>query len=93
MDKTLARTSLMNNVLLDKARRHHDSGQLSLAENIYRKILDKRSLIAGVHSFLSHENPKYKIILPPLCPLPASEDKKMMDELKNLNFYPEKKAA
>ena len=55
--------------------------------------MDKRSLIAGVHSFLSHENPKYKIILPPLCPLPASEEKKMMDELKNLNFYPEKKAA
>ena len=58
-----------------------------------RKILDKRSLIAGVHSFLSHENPKYKTILPPLSPMSASEDKKMMDELKDLNFHPEKKAA
>ena len=55
--------------------------------------MDKRSLIAGVHSFLSHENPKYKTILPPLSPMSASEDKKMMDELKDLNFHPEKKAA
>ena len=58
-----------------------------------RKIMDKRSLIAGVHSFLSHENPKYKIILPPLCPMSTSEDKKMMAELKALDFYPERKAA
>ena len=58
-----------------------------------RKIMDKRSLIAGVHSFLSHENPKYKTILPPLSPMSVSEDKKMMEELKALNFYPERKAA
>ena len=58
-----------------------------------RKIMDKRSLIAGVHSFLSHEDKKYIPIIPPLSPLSVNEEKEMMNELKTLNFYPERKAA
>ena len=58
-----------------------------------RKIMDKRSLIAGVHSFLSHADKKYIPIIPPLSPLSVNEEKEMMNELKTLNFYPERKAA
>jgi len=58
-----------------------------------RKIFDKYNLISGLHSFMSIEDEKYKVILPPLRLLPKEQEKKMMDELKNLNFYPEKKAA
>jgi len=40
MDKKLAKSGLMNNNLINKAKRHHDSGQLFLAEKIYKTILD-----------------------------------------------------
>ena len=58
-----------------------------------RKIFDKYNLISAVHSFMSVEDEKYKIILPPLSLLSKEEEKKMIDELKNLDFYPESKAA
>ena len=58
-----------------------------------RKIMDKRSLIAGVHSFLSREDKKYIPIIPPLSPLSANEEKQMVDELKALDFYPKKNIA
>ncbi len=58
-----------------------------------RKIFDKHNLISAVHSFMSPENEKYKFVLPPLSLLSKEEEKKMMDELEALDFYPEKKAA
>ena len=42
---------------------------------------------------MSIEDEKYKIVLPPLSLLAKEKEKQMMDELKILNFYPEKKAA
>ena len=42
---------------------------------------------------MSIEDEKYKIVLPPLRLLSKEEEKQMMEELKNLDFYPEKKAA
>ena len=58
-----------------------------------RKIFDKNNLISSLHSFMSIEDEKYKIVLPPLRLLSKEEEKQMMEELKNLDFYPEKKAA
>tara|TARA_B100000029_G_scaffold352203_1_gene344724 strand:- start:320 stop:1201 length:882 start_codon:yes stop_codon:yes gene_type:complete len=58
-----------------------------------RKIFDKNNLISGLHTFMSVEDKKYKIVLPPLSLLSKEEEKKMMNELKNLDFYPERKAA
>ena len=58
-----------------------------------RKIFDKNNLISGLHSFMSIEDEKYKIVLPPLSLLSKEKEKKMVDELKNLDFYPERKAA
>ncbi len=58
-----------------------------------RKVFDKNNLISGLHSFMSLEDEKYKIVLPPLSLLSKQQEKQMIDELKNLDFYPEKKAA
>ena len=58
-----------------------------------RKVFDKNNLISGLHSFMSIEDEKYKIVLPPLSLLSKEQEKKMIEELKILNFYPEKKAA
>jgi len=58
-----------------------------------RKVFDKNNLISGLHSFMSIEDAKYKIVLPPLSLLSKEQEKKMIDELEILNFYPEKKAA
>ena len=58
-----------------------------------RKVFDKNNLISGLHSFMAIEDAKYKIVLPPLSLLSKEQEKQMIDELKNLNFYPNKKAA
>ncbi len=58
-----------------------------------RKVFDKNNLISGLHSFMSIEEAKYKIVLPPLSLLSKEQEKQMIDELKTLNFHPERKAA
>ena len=55
-----------------------------------RSVFDKYNLISGLHSFKSIEDEKYKFILPPLNLLNENEEKKMMSELKALDFYPNK---
>ena len=51
-----------------------------------RSTFDKYNLISGLHTFCSHENKIYKNILPPLRLLNKSEEKNLMEALKNLNF-------
>jgi len=58
-----------------------------------RSVFDKKNLISGVHSFMAIENEKYKFILPPLSLLSDDEEKKMVSELKALDFYPNKHIA
>ena len=58
-----------------------------------RKVFDKNNLISGLHSFMSIEDAKYKTVLPPLSLLTKEQEKQMINELKALDFYPEKKAA
>lgn len=58
-----------------------------------RKVFDKNNLISGLHSFMSLKDEKYKIVLPPLSLLSKEQEKQMIDELKTLDFYPERKAA
>ena len=58
-----------------------------------RKVFDKNNLISGLHSFMSTEDEKYKIVLPPLSLLSKEQEKQMMNELKALDFYPKRKAA
>jgi 4-hydroxy-tetrahydrodipicolinate synthase len=58
-----------------------------------RKVFDNYNLISGLHSFMSFENEKYKIILPPLSLLSQAQEKEMMSRLKELEFFPEKNIA
>ena len=58
-----------------------------------RRVFDDYNLISGLHSFMSAEDDKYKIVLPPLSLLSKEQEKQMMDELKALDFYPKREAA
>ena len=58
-----------------------------------RKVFDNYNLISGLHSFMSSENDKYKIVLPPLILLSKTQEKEMMSKLKELDFFPEKNIA
>ena len=73
----------------------HDKKKQTFNERLcaIRKVFDKNNLISGLHSFMSIEDEKYKIVLPPLSLLSKEEEKQMVDELKTLDFYPERKAA
>jgi 4-hydroxy-tetrahydrodipicolinate synthase len=58
-----------------------------------RSVFDKNNLISALHSFMAIEDEKFKFILPPLNLLTQSQEKKMILELKALDFYPEKNIA
>ena len=51
-----------------------------------RSIFDKYNLISGLHSYCSQENEIYKNILPPLILLKETDEKSLINALKDLNF-------
>ena len=51
-----------------------------------RSAFDKYNLIAGLHTFYSQENKIYKNILPPLSLLNKTDEKDLINDLKDLNF-------
>ena len=51
-----------------------------------RRAFDKYNLISGLHSYCSQENEIYKNILPPLSLLNKTNEKDLLNNLKNLNF-------
>ena len=58
-----------------------------------RKVFDENNLISALHSFMSFEDKKYSIVLPPLSLLSKEEEKQMMSKLKKLDFFPERNIA
>ena len=58
-----------------------------------RKVFDNYNLVSALHSFMSIENEKYKKILPPLSLLSDPQQKELMSKLRELEFFPERKAA
>jgi 4-hydroxy-tetrahydrodipicolinate synthase len=58
-----------------------------------RSAFDKYNLISGLHSFLSIEDKKYKLVLPPLSLLSEKQQKELISNLKKLDFFPEKSRA
>jgi len=91
--------SAISNVTASLARKvyddFHDKKKQNFNERLcaIRKVFDKNNLISGLHSFMSIEDSKYKIVLPPLSLLSKEKEKQMIDELKTLDFYPTRKAA
>ena len=51
------------------------------------------NLITAVHYFLSLSDPRYELMLPPLTPLSKEKQKNLLNDLKKVGFYPERKAA
>ena len=51
-----------------------------------RSVFDKYNLISGLHTFYSQETEIYKNILPPLSLLNKTDEKDLINSLKNLNF-------
>ena len=51
-----------------------------------RKVFDQFDLISGLHTFLSKENKIYENILPPLGLLDEKDKKKLLEDLRKLDF-------
>ena len=51
------------------------------------------NLITAVHYFLSLNDSRYEKMLPPLTPLSKENKKNLLNQLKKVGFYPERKAA
>ena len=59
-----------------------------------RKAFDATGdLVAAVHYFLSSSDSRYARMLPPLIPLSKEKQKNLLNDLKKIGFYPERKAA
>ena len=51
-----------------------------------RKVFDQFNLISGLHTYLGKKNQIYKNILPPLSVLDEKDEKKLLEDLKKLDF-------
>ena len=51
------------------------------------------NLITAVHYFFSLSDPRYELMLPPLTTLSKEKQKNLLNDLKKVGFYPERKAA
>ncbi len=51
-----------------------------------RKVFDQFNLISGLHTFLGIKNNIYENILPPISLLDEKDKKKMLEDLKKLDF-------
>ena len=51
-----------------------------------RKVFDQFNLISGLHTYLAKKNQFYKNILPPLSVLNEKDEKKLLEDLKKLDF-------
>ncbi len=51
-----------------------------------RKVFDQFNLISGLHTFLAKKNKIYENILPPISLLDEKNKKKMLEDLKKLDF-------
>ena len=80
------------NVTAEISRKVYDDFYSGRKQSINKKLCDVRSafdkynLISGLHSYYSQENKIYENILPPLSLLNKSDEKDLIDTLKNLNF-------
>ena len=80
------------NVTAEISRKVYDDFHLG-KEQLYNQKLcniriafDKYNLISGLHTFFSQENEIYKNVLPPLSLLNKTDEKNLINGLKDLNF-------
>ena len=80
------------NVTAEMSRKVYDDFNLGKNQSVNQKLcnvrtaFDKYNLISGLHSYCSQENKIYKNILPPLSLLNETDEKNLLNTLKDLNF-------
>tara|TARA_B100000900_G_scaffold398627_1_gene400230 strand:- start:342 stop:1226 length:885 start_codon:yes stop_codon:yes gene_type:complete len=80
------------NVTAEMSRKVYDDFQSSKKQSLNQKLcdvrtaFDKYNLISGLHSYCSQEDEIYRNILPPLSILNKSDEIKLINTLKDLNF-------
>ncbi|MBD1174112.1 dihydrodipicolinate synthase family protein [Pelagibacterales bacterium SAG-MED01] len=80
------------NVTAELSRKVYDDFNLGKKQSAnqklcnVREIFDRYNLISGLHSYCSQENKIYKNILPPLSLLNKTDEKSLINDLKDLNF-------
>ena len=80
------------NVTAQMSRKVYDDFHSKTVQSVNQKLCDVRSvfdkynLISGLHTYCSQENEIYKNLLPPLSLLNKTNEKNLVDSLKNLNF-------
>ena len=80
------------NVTAEMSRKVYDDFHSGKKQSLNQKLCDVRSafdkynLISGLHSYCSQEDEIYKNILPPLSLLNKSDEKNLINTLKDLNF-------
>ena len=80
------------NVTAQLSRKVYDDFLLNNQQSYNKKLCDVRSvfdqfnLISGLHTLCSQRDQIYRNLLPPLRLLNYEEEKKLMEDLKNLNF-------
>jgi 4-hydroxy-tetrahydrodipicolinate synthase len=80
------------NVTAEMSRRVYDDFNSGKKQSLNQKLCDVRSafdkynLISGLHTYCSQENKIYKNILPPLSLLNKTDEKDLINTLKDLNF-------
>ena len=80
--------SLARKVFEEKDKK--DNEKMSAIRNAFDAT---GNLITAVHYFLSLSDSRYERMLPPLTPLSKEKQKKLLNDLKKIGFYPERKAA
>lgn len=61
--------------------------------DIRRAFDSTGNLVTAVYYFLSLNDSRYERMLPPLTPLSKEKQKNLLNQLKEIGFYPERKAA
>jgi len=51
-----------------------------------RVVFEKYNLISGLHTYYAQKNSFYRNVLPPLNILTLQDEKKLINDLKKLNF-------
>ena len=80
------------NVTSTIARKVFDDYHLNIPQTLneklckVRKVFNQFNLISGLHSFMSQKDPIFKNVLPIIDLLSESEEKKLFEELKKLEF-------
>ena len=78
-------TSILARKVYDDFKNNIDQSKNEKLSNV-RKVFEKFNLISSLHSYMSIYDPIFKNVLPVIDLLSKSEEKKLFEDLENLDF-------